>query len=58
MALFKEILSHLLPNTLVCIGCDLTLSTEYIKTLTVQQWKKERPQLDKRPCIFILEAGF
>jgi 16S rRNA (cytidine1402-2'-O)-methyltransferase len=43
---------------LVCIACDLTLSTEFIKTLTIQEWKKQKPDVEKRPCIFIIEAGF
>jgi len=51
-------LNTLLPSTLLCIACDLTLSTEYIMTLSIKDWKKEKPQLEKRPCIFIIEAGF
>lgn len=57
-ALFKDLLKTLSPATLVCIACDLTLTTEFIKTLSIQQWKKQKPSLDKRPCIFIIEAGF
>lgn len=56
--LFKDLISTLLPSTLVCIACDLTLSTEFIKTLTIQEWKKQKPDVEKRPCIFIIEAGF
>ena len=57
-ALLKDLLGSLLPTTLLCIACDLTLTTEFVKTLTVKAWKQEKPQLDKRPCIFIIEAGF
>ena len=58
LTLFKDLLNTLLPSTLLCIACDLTLSTEYIMTLSIKDWKKEKPQLEKRPCIFIIEAGF
>lgn len=57
-ALLKDLLGSLLPTTLLCIACDLTLTTEFVKTLTVKAWKQQKPQLDKRPCIFIIEAGF
>lgn len=57
-ALLKDLLNTLLPSTLICIACDLTLSSEFVKTLTIKAWKQQKPQLDKRPCIFIIEAGF
>ena len=56
--LFKDIISTLVPSTLVCIACDLTLSTEFVKTMTVRDWKKQKSDIEKRPCIFIIEAGF
>ena len=53
--LFENILSVCRPSTKVCVACDITLETEYIKTKSVAQWKSaKRPDLDKRPCIFIL----
>jgi len=57
-ALFKDLMSTLLPATLVCIACDLTLGSEFVKTMSVREWKKQKPNLEKRPCIFIIEAGF
>jgi 16S rRNA (cytidine1402-2'-O)-methyltransferase len=54
--LFKELLSTLLPDTLVCVACDLTLFSELVKTYSVKRWKKQKPKLDKRPCIFIIES--
>ncbi|MBT7654641.1 MAG: SAM-dependent methyltransferase [Flavobacteriaceae bacterium] len=57
-SLHKELLKVLLSNTLLCVGCDLSLQNEYIKTLTISQWKNERVNLNKRPCIFIIEGSF
>mgnify|MGYP000858667755 FL=1 len=51
--LFNELKSLLTPSTFLCVAADLTLSTEYIKTLTAQDWKTENIDLHKRPCIFI-----
>ena len=57
-SLIKELLKVLLSNTLLCVGCDLSLQNEYIKTLTISQWKNEKANLNKRPCIFIIEGSF
>ena len=52
--MLADIKSTLTPSAKLSIACDLTLSTEYIKTLEVHQWKKEQPELHKRPAIFII----
>jgi 16S rRNA (cytidine1402-2'-O)-methyltransferase len=52
--LVEDLLAMLQPNTHLCIAADITLPTEFIKTKTVAQWKKEKPDLHNRPCIFIL----
>ena len=57
-SLLNELLKVLLSNTLLCVGCDLSLKNEYIKTLTISQWKNEKVKLNKRPCIFIIEGSF
>lgn len=55
MRMVEDILSNCQPNTKLCIACDITLETEYIKTKSVAEWKKAKlPDLNKRPCIFIL----
>lgn len=52
--LVDDLLQLLQPNTHLCIAADITLDTEYIKTKTVAQWKKDKPDLHNRPAIFIL----
>lgn len=52
--LLEDLLQHLHPNTLLCIAADITLPTEYIKTLRISDWKRQKVDLDKRPAIFIL----
>lgn len=52
--LLEDVLQALQPNTHLCIAADITLPTEFIKTKTVAQWKKEIPELHNRPCIFII----
>jgi 16S rRNA (cytidine1402-2'-O)-methyltransferase len=52
--LLEDILSALQPNTHLCIATDITLPTEYIKTLRVADWKKTKVDLHNRPTIFII----
>ncbi|WP_395057635.1 SAM-dependent methyltransferase [Flavobacterium sp.] len=56
--LLEDILQTLQPNTLLCIACDITLPTEYIKTMTVNSWKKQKVDLHNRPCIFIIHKTY
>lgn len=52
--LLEDILQVLQPNTHLCIACDLTLPTEYIKTFRAAEWKKVKVDLHNRPAIFII----
>ena len=46
--------SRLLPDTRICVACDLTLPTQYIRTRPSRQWRSDPPELNKRPAIFLL----
>ncbi|PHR74012.1 MAG: SAM-dependent methyltransferase [Lutibacter sp.] len=52
--MFVDLKATLTPSTYLSIACDITLPTEYIKTLSVEKWKKEHLDLQKRPTIFII----
>ena len=52
--LLEDLLQTLQPNTDLCIATDITLPTEYIKTLRVADWKKMKVDLHNRPTIFII----
>lgn len=55
MKMLEQLINNCQPNTLLCVACDVTLETEYIKTKTIAEWKKSAlPDLNKRPSIFIL----
>jgi len=56
MQLFEAMLQQLNPMTLLCVASDLTLENEYIKTKMVKDWKKQSPELHKRPTIFLFLA--
>jgi 16S rRNA (cytidine1402-2'-O)-methyltransferase len=54
MKMLEDILQTCRPETKLCVAADITLDTEFIKTLPVGVWKKNIPDLNKRPSIFIL----
>ncbi len=53
-AMYADILKCCSPSTLLCLAVDVTLTTESIRTLRVDEWKTQRPELQKRPCVFLL----
>lgn len=52
--MLEDILQALNPATYLCIATDITLPTEYIKTMKASDWKKVNVDLHNRPTIFIL----
>lgn len=53
-SLLDEVLKSCAPATKLCIACDITAETEMIKTMTIANWRKQVPDLHKRPTIFLL----
>lgn len=54
--LLRDMVASLKETTLVCVAADITGPEEYIKTKTVKEWKKQLPELHKKPAIFLLLA--
>lgn len=55
-SLLQEMLSTLSPGTRLCLAADITLPTQFIRTRTIAQWKRENITIGKRPCVFIISA--
>jgi len=53
--MLESLLSTLQEHTKLCVACDITLPTEYIKTFTAGEWKKIKVDLNKRPTLFIIQ---
>ncbi|HQR61065.1 MAG TPA: SAM-dependent methyltransferase [Methylophilaceae bacterium] len=55
--LLEDLLATCLPQTRLCVACNLTLETERVISKPVQDWKKSPlPDLHKQPAIFLLLA--
>ncbi|MDO4827575.1 MAG: SAM-dependent methyltransferase [Bacteroidia bacterium] len=55
-AMLSDLLESCLDSTELCIAADITSEGEYIRTLSIARWKKEKTEIGKRPCVFILLA--
>ncbi len=53
-ALLDELLRSCQPQTLLCIGSNLTAEDEFIQTQTIQYWREHKPDLHKKPTMFAL----
>jgi 16S rRNA (cytidine1402-2'-O)-methyltransferase len=53
-SLLTDILQNCNAQTQLCIAADITLDSEFIKTKSIDEWKKNIPQINKRPTIFLL----
>ena len=51
---FKDIISSCSPFTFLCIATNLTLPDERIRTLTINEWKRQNVDINKKPTVFIL----
>lgn len=53
--LFAEILRTCRPQTRLCVAAGLTCAEEFIRTRTVQEWKRHPlPDLSKIPAIWVI----
>lgn len=56
-SLFADMLQGLSPATKLCVAADVTLPTQFIRTLEIRQWRRENGfTIGKRPCVFIILA--
>ncbi|MEN7550291.1 SAM-dependent methyltransferase [Rapidithrix thailandica] len=54
--LFEDVLESCSTGTRLCVAANLTAPDQFIRTLTVGEWKKKKPDLHKKPTIFLLMA--
>jgi 16S rRNA (cytidine1402-2'-O)-methyltransferase len=61
-AMLVACLNTLAPQSMLCLGMDLSLPSETITTLSIEGWRKRYPNetacasLQNRPAVFLLLA--
>jgi 16S rRNA (cytidine1402-2'-O)-methyltransferase len=54
LQMLESILKSCHPTLTLCIAADLTLETEWIRSMPLNEWKRQKPELHKRPAVFLL----
>ena len=58
ISLLEALIQQMQPSTLLTVACDLSLSSEWIKTYPVQHWKKLKlDSFHKRPSVFLVHGA-
>lgn len=52
--ILEDLLKNCFATTQLCIAVDITLPSERITTKTIEDWKKIKLNLNKRPCLFLI----
>ena len=52
--LMEDLLKQCSPNTTLCLAADISLENEFIQSKKIIDWKKHAPDLNKRPCMFLI----
>ncbi|WP_259015172.1 SAM-dependent methyltransferase [Emticicia fluvialis] len=52
--MLDDVLQNMGAETLLCIAANITAEDELIRTLPVKEWKKQKPDLHKKPTIFLI----
>jgi 16S rRNA (cytidine1402-2'-O)-methyltransferase len=53
--MFDSLIQVCNNDTMLCIASDITLSSEFIRSMRISEWKKNIPTLDSKPTVFILQ---
>lgn len=52
--LLDDLIQICKPSTKLCIASDITGEDELIRTLPVKDWAKKKPDLNKKPTVFLI----
>lgn len=57
-ALIEDLVKHLQPHkTKLCIAVDVTAPDQILSTKTLAEWSTSRPDIHKRPAIFLIHPA-
>jgi 16S rRNA (cytidine1402-2'-O)-methyltransferase len=54
--LLKSFIQTCNPLTKLCVAANITLADEFIKTLSIAEWKHTQVDIHKKPCIFVMQG--
>ncbi len=54
--LFDDVVKNCKATTSLSIGVDITGANQSLKTMSIGDWRENKPELHKRPAVFVLYA--
>jgi len=55
-ALLQAFLDECQNNSRLCVASDITLATESVRSAVIAEWKADKPEIGRRPSVFLLYA--
>jgi len=55
--ILEDILATCQDKTHLCVACDIASPHQIIKTMSMKEWKKNPLNFDKKPALFLIDAG-
>jgi len=52
--LLEEIIRNCKKSTRLCVACNLSAADEQIISIPIEQWRKKKVDIHKKPAIFLL----
>ena len=56
MPLLEDVIKHCKESTRLCIATSITSSDEKIVTRSIAHWRRNIPNINKKPTIFLLSS--
>lgn len=53
-ALYETILQHCRSSLMLCLAVNISMPDQFIKSMSITEWKQKRPLLEKKPAVFLL----
>lgn len=54
MQVLEDLFTYCRKSQMICIGCEVTTDKGFVKTKNIEEWMKQKPDLHKRPVIFVM----
>jgi 16S rRNA (cytidine1402-2'-O)-methyltransferase len=55
-SMLEDILDVCEGNSRLCIAMDIMGETQFIRTRKIEEWNKDLPVLEKKPCLFLINT--
>lgn len=54
--LYEDAIKYLNKNSLLCLGVDIDMSNEVVKTKTISEWQLTKIELNKKQVVYIIQG--